>query len=317
MDEKKINYTGFWTGFDPEDNLFTDILRKHFSVTISDDPDYLFCSVFSRGYVYNEKAIRIFYTGEYQVADFNMVDYAMGFDYMTFGDRYCRVPHYLLYKSDLLKRASERGGIMDDPEYRDNFCSFVYSNVKADPVREEFFRKLNARKHVDSAGGFLNNMGYRATDKVRFESKYRFSIAFENSSYPGYITEKIIQAIAAGTIPIYYGDTEADKLMNPKAYININRFENMDEAIELILDIDNDRDRFMGMLREYPFIRRDILDEQKKECEEFLMHIFGQPIENAFRRNNTMWGKSYEVFFKRYAKMDETMRRTRNLFGKK
>ena len=37
---------------------------------------------------------------------------------------------------------------------------------------------------------------------------YNFTIAFENSDYPGYITEKIIHAFIAGTIPLYWGGGE-------------------------------------------------------------------------------------------------------------
>ena len=34
---------------------------------------------------------------------------------------------------------------------------------------------------------------------------YNFTIAFENCDHPGYITEKIIHAFIAGTIPLYWG----------------------------------------------------------------------------------------------------------------
>ncbi|MGH7793264.1 MAG: glycosyltransferase family 10 domain-containing protein, partial [Thermodesulfobacteriota bacterium] len=35
--------------------------------------------------------------------------------------------------------------------------------------------------------------------------EYNFILAFENTDYPGYITEKIIHAFMAGTIPLYWG----------------------------------------------------------------------------------------------------------------
>lgn len=35
--------------------------------------------------------------------------------------------------------------------------------------------------------------------------RYKFTIAFENQSYPGYVTEKIADALMAGTVPIYWG----------------------------------------------------------------------------------------------------------------
>jgi hypothetical protein len=48
---------------------------------------------------------------------------------------------------------------------------------------------------------------YRGTadNKQRTLRDYNFVIAFENSEYPGYITEKIIDAFKAGTVPLYWG----------------------------------------------------------------------------------------------------------------
>jgi len=42
-------------------------------------------------------------------------------------------------------------------------------------------------------------------DKRRTLRNYNFVIAFENSDYDGYITEKIIDAFASGTVPLYWG----------------------------------------------------------------------------------------------------------------
>ena len=42
----KINFKYFWEGFDPEDNFFINLLRKQYDVKISDNPDFLFYSVF-------------------------------------------------------------------------------------------------------------------------------------------------------------------------------------------------------------------------------------------------------------------------------
>ena len=41
-------------------------------------------------------AVKIYFTGENDVPDFNLADYALGFHYIDFGDRYLRFPLYLL-----------------------------------------------------------------------------------------------------------------------------------------------------------------------------------------------------------------------------
>ncbi|MBU2616326.1 MAG: hypothetical protein KKC19_04445 [Nanoarchaeota archaeon] len=42
----KINFKDFGTGSDPRDNYFTNILRMRYNVVISDNPDYVFYSVY-------------------------------------------------------------------------------------------------------------------------------------------------------------------------------------------------------------------------------------------------------------------------------
>lgn len=44
----KINFTNFWEGFNPEDNFFTNLLRKKYNVIISEKPDYMFYSIYSK-----------------------------------------------------------------------------------------------------------------------------------------------------------------------------------------------------------------------------------------------------------------------------
>ena len=42
----KINFKDFGTGSDPNDNYFTNILRMRYNVVISDNPYYIFYSVY-------------------------------------------------------------------------------------------------------------------------------------------------------------------------------------------------------------------------------------------------------------------------------
>ena len=313
--EIKINFCGFWTGFDPYDNYFINSIRDCYTVEVSDDPDYIFCSVFSNRFVYNENAVRIFYTGECQTPDFNLFDYAMGFDYLELGDRYCRLPLYLLYGSDLLDKAVNRDGMIDNPLYRDRFCSFVYSNPDGDPVREYFFRQLNARRRVDSGGKYLNNINERVKDKIGFEREHRFSVAFENYSYPGYVTEKVFESFAAGTVPIYWGDPEIDRTLNPDSYVNVRRYESIDKAVDRVLEIDEDPELYRKILSSPVFCdnKKDLIKKQKEASTDFLKSIFDRPKEDAFRRNRGLRGKNYEKFFKRYSGFDEKLRSIKNM----
>lgn len=312
----KVDFSGFWKDLDKEDNFFINTLRREFDPVISEKPDYLFFSLFTDEYLnYNNDVIRIFYTGESQIPDFNLTDYALGFDWIDFGDRYLRFPLYNLYKV-IPQLAVSRGGMIEKPERRDRFCSFVCSNSKGDPIRIEFFKRLSERRSVDSGGKFCNNVGGPVRDKVSFEKEHRFSMCFENSAYPGYTTEKILEAFAAGTIPIYWGDPEIGRVFNEKAFVLVRSDEDMKKAIDRIIAIDDDPVLFEAMLKEEPFIQGNYPDDQTKAAEEFILNIFRQPKEAAFRRNRTFRGKNYELFFKRYCNINMKLRKIKHVFDK-
>jgi hypothetical protein len=53
---------------------------------------------------------------------------------------------------------------------------------------------------------------------------YKFVVAFENSSAPGYNTEKLTHAIEADSMPIYWGDPEIGRSFNPGRFIDAHDY---------------------------------------------------------------------------------------------
>ena len=66
------------------------------------------------------------------------------------------------------------------------------------------------------------------TRKRDIMSQYRFSICYENASYPGWLTEKMLDAMFAGSVPIYQGDPEVAKLVPTAAFIDKRNFGDYD-----------------------------------------------------------------------------------------
>lgn len=296
MKKIKIKFVDFFDGFDKEYNEFIDVLRKRYDVEISDNPDYIFYSGF--GYEYLKyQCIRIFFTGECWVPNFNECDYAIGFDRLQFGDRYARIPLYMLfqYKQEFL-------GLIDRPlvsmellKAKNGFCNFVYSNCFAQDMRTEIFEKLSQYKQVDSGGRYRNNIGGAVKDKHAFMQNYKFSIAFENSSYNGYSTEKIVEAFAAGTIPIYYGDPLIGEDFNEESFINCHKYGSLEEVIEKVKEIDADDELWLKMMNVQP------VKIAYQPLENFLYQIFDQPIGVAGRRSNSIPARGYEAMLRRHA----------------
>ena len=235
----------------PKENFFVKLLSSKYNVEISDKPDYLFYDVFGNSH-HDYDCVRIFYTGENVVPNFNYCDYALGFYHIDFEDRYMRLPLWRIYEG-ALRPFLDKSNI-DESAAKRKFCAAVISNAKqTDGFREAFFDKLNTYKEIASGGKYKNNVGGPVEDKIAFQKDYKFSLAFENVAAPGYCTEKIVESFASHTIPIYYGDETVVRDFNPKAFINCNDYKSMEEVIERIKELDNDDAAYLEMLKEPVF----------------------------------------------------------------
>jgi hypothetical protein len=59
-----------------------------------------------------------------------------------------------------------------------------------------------------------------AVNKIKTLSRYTFALTFENTDYPGYITEKIFHALCAGAIPLYWGGGALMESSPAESYID-------------------------------------------------------------------------------------------------
>ena len=184
-------------------NLFVKILSQKYEILYSNKPDFLLCGPFGFKHLDYECA-KIFYTGENVRVDWNFMDYGIAYDFMDFGERYLRLPLLVLYNHNLEKR---------NLNARTKFCAYIVRHSGANEwgevggLRDRFFDKLSKYKRVDSGGKWRNNIGGAVENKHLWLQDYKFNICFENSSYAGYLTEKLFDAYSAGCVPIYWGDT--------------------------------------------------------------------------------------------------------------
>ena len=66
-------------------------------------------------------------------------------------------------------------------------------------------------------------------DKHELLSRYKFTIAFENTAYPGYVTEKVIDAIVAASVPVYLGAPDIVQQLPAEAFIDARAFSSPEE----------------------------------------------------------------------------------------
>ena len=219
--------------------------------------------------------------------DLNYADYAIGHYHINYFDRYFKYSMFLFMNLNEINKARKQAILFRS--IKDKFCAGIISNCNSN-FRIKFIEKLNNYKKVDMGGNCYNNIGRKVKNKIKFLMDYKFSISMENSGGDGYITEKIVASFLAGTIPIYYGDFLVDEYINPKTYILIKGEKDIDEKIEYIKKIDNDKKLYISLLREKIFRDPDSINQiNKKDIKEFLTNIFRQEKEKAFRRDVSLY----------------------------
>jgi hypothetical protein len=268
MKDLKVKFEDFWAGFDGD--FFIWILNEAgYNVKISNDPDLLIYSVFGKNHErYTCK--KVFFTGENIRPPAG--EYALSFDFSNDPKHY-RFPLYAWYRWSW---ATEGGGLgktlnlnLDSilqPKLsreelfkkKTKFCTFIQRNPSCQH-RNNFFNALNSRKKVDSAGIVLNNTGFLVENKLEFINDYKFNIAFENSRYPGYVTEKIFEPMLMGTIPLYWGSPTVNIEFNEKSFVNLNEMS-IDEAVETVIQLDENDDLYYEMYSQ-PFLADNKLNE--------------------------------------------------------
>jgi hypothetical protein len=133
------------------------------------------------------------------------------------------------------------------------FCSFVVKNGGCQK-RNDWFHKLNEYRPVASGGPLFNNIGYvlprgeeSVSAKLRFLNSYKFNLCFENSSYPGYATEKLYEALCAKTVPIYWGSPTIEVDFNTKAFLNWHDYQDDEAFFEAIKEVDESPELYEEM----------------------------------------------------------------------
>lgn len=265
----KVDFASFWPNFQKKDNYFYHLLSTKYNVEITPNkPDLLLYSVdysnkkehYDANYIDSKK---IFFTGENISPDFNFCDGAFSFINNQDQQNYrlplwalfinwFNVPYkknrdqsYLIPKDRIIKTSEIK-------KRNKHFCSFLASNPSGE--RLNFAPLLNNIKEIDSRGKIFNNTGKNVKGrgdqkwKIKYLSKYRFNISFENEIGNGYVTEKILHPMSVNSIPIYWGSKEVLNDFNENSFIYVNNFKSYELAIKKIIELENNEDLYLDIL---------------------------------------------------------------------
>jgi len=289
MNQIKIAFKYFPREAVKSDDFFKNFLQKKFNAVESNTPDYVLFSAFTGEEKKEMPTVegnfkKIFWTGENIRVDMTKCDYAFGFEYEEEmkNEKYMRLPLYAYYGAGenlIHKRTPE-----EISKSKTKFCNYAYS--KDAKERTEFFKELSKYKRVDAPGKSMNNMSpipsngenalvkilqkaehaitkkYAFTsliqrhfsnwreDVINFQKAYKFTIAFENSTYPGYTTEKIYHPMLAESIPIYWGNPEVGRDFNTKSFVNYFDYNDIKKTADRVIELDTNEKEYQKILAE-------------------------------------------------------------------
>ena len=150
------------------------------------------------------------------------------------------------------------------------FCSITQSSHN--DFRELIFNKLNEYKEVSASGPWKQNVpssetlnrhqwlstiyngrmdGLTYREKIGFFEKYKFNMSIHFTNTPYILQEKLFHAYFSGAIPIFYGNEFiCEEGFNPKSFINLHDYDNLDDFLELVKRIDTDENLYKSYIKE-------------------------------------------------------------------
>ena len=302
----KIKFVGNPLVFEPQWSDIWYAMEKNYDVqVVEDDPDYIICDIFSvPPYEYcNYPQIRILVNGENYIPDFNLVDYAVSRYPVQLQDRNFYLPGCAVRHDRFLSLVDKERNYPDSIlEQKEFFANFIASHESENGIRGNFFKELSKYKRVESPGTYLYNMAdntrvhWGNDSKINFQRRCKFTLCFESTAHHGFITEKIVDAFCADTIPVYFGSSTIGEIFNKDAFINVADYPTMEDAIARIIELDNDDAQYLNMLRQPILVDADYPQRLYDDLEKFVCHIFDQPLETAYRRCRVFAPKNQEMF---------------------
>ena len=283
MKKIRIDLCDFRFNYSKTNNFLFKLLSERFAVELCDRPDFLIYSCFGHDHRLHS-GVRIFFSSESDMPDFSECDYSIASVKLD-DPRHYQYPNYVLHgdPQEIVKKNDNPAEIL---AAKTKFCSFVISgyNPRKNKNRVDFFNRLSQYKRVDSGGKKFNNIGGPiaggSRGKIDFLRAYKFNIAFENRSLPGYTTEKIFEPMVARCLPIYWGNPLINEEFNPRSFLNRANFPTDDALIEKIIELDQDDAKYLEYVRQ-PYFHGDqpniFFDRQR--LLDFFEKIFSQKIQ--------------------------------------
>ena len=156
-------------------------------------------------------------------------------------------------------------------KHKKNLIFWLVSHCETDNKREDYARELMKYVKVDIYG----KCDWKETLKVKvpdgqkayykYQKKYKFYLAFENSNCYDYISEKFFRTLGKGLIPIVMGrSSNYKKFAPPNSYIDVHDFKSPKELANYLTYLDENKSEY---LKYFDWIGKYGLYKQSNWCQ--------------------------------------------------
>ncbi len=267
-----------WCNFWPQDMWYIDFIEKR--GLLKDKPKVriglysIFAPMWLR--MFDNSDIRIFQAREnlhkkgmetwgHQFINDSKIDLSIGFDYID-NPEYLRIPFWLTWNvfsptdtfDDVKQKVSNMNSVENHGYQNRKFAAFLSSHD--DIGRKLIFNQMSQIDKVDCDGRlFHNNDELKRLyhdEKLAYLKHYRFNLTPENSNAPGYVTEKLLEAIQGGCVPIYWGSDNHPEpdVFNQEAIIFIEMGQENHDAVRLVSELNADEKKYMDFACQKRFV---------------------------------------------------------------
>ena len=209
----------------------------------------------------------IWYSGENERPPQGNWDGYLAFDTNLPVERSVYFPLWYLTSTNLFKSTTHTywgnnvptmAQLTDGRKFTSMKRKFVVTFIgKSYPLRLHAIEALARIGKVDVYGEAARN---QVKNPSHVAQKYRFVMCFENDLYPGYVTEKPLEAYLTGAIPLYNGLDELNYL-NQKALVNLANFKNLTDWVDEINKISRNINLFKKIYEQPILTKRPNLND--------------------------------------------------------
>lgn len=146
-------------------------------------------------------------------------------------------------------------------------CAFIGN---PEPTR---LRALAALEKIGIVDVYGDAVGRPVPNKFEIAKNYRFMLCFENDLYPGYVTEKALEAWVTGCIPLWRGIDQFG-ILNRKSLLNAFDYNSLEAFAVRVRELNNDRDKLNEIGSEPLFANLPSLQPAKLKLRHLLEEKF-------------------------------------------